>query len=409
MIQIAALVVSVAAGASPPATTFEVQQRRYRVGPNPVSVALADLDEDGMLDILVANRGQLRDTRDEHPADETVSLLLGRDDGAFDPKPPLPCGFGPYQVVVANIDALRAPDILVANFFAVRNRDLTLLRNLDADVFEPRHFTVPDDSVRYSQARDSEGQPLFSTPGLTSVAVADVNSDGYRDALCAGWSSDVLVQFPGNPEKYFADPILTPLEGGPRDVAIDDLDGDGTLDLAVTLYDTDEIAILKGAGKGAFELIEKFSSRGKMPQKIRIADLNGDKRSDLVVTHEQTSDSVIVFFGDGKFAFSVSQEISLGENRFHREVGVEDVIVRDLNGDDRPDLALACADAGAVFVLRNVSDGKPAPLRFELEKYPFEGAAPHALAAGDITRDGKPDIVVALWGADSAGFLFSRP
>jgi hypothetical protein len=409
MIDVAALVIACATAASAPAGTFEVQQRRYRIGPDPVSVALADLDENGTLDILVANRGQLRDPRDEHPADETVSFLLGREDGSFDSQPPLPCGFGPYQVVVANIDALRAPDILIANFFEVRNRDLTLLRNLDAGVFEPRHFTVPDDSVRYSQARDSEGQPLFSTPGLTSLAVADLNGDGYRDAISTGWGSDVLVEFPGNPEKYFADPILTPLEGGPRDVAIDDLDGDGTLDLAVTLYDTDEIAILKGVAKGAFELVDKFSSRGKMPQKIKIADINGDKRSDLIVTHEQTSDSVIIFFGEGKFAFPVSQEISLGENRFHREVGVEDVIVRDLNSDDRPDLALACADAGAVYVLRNVSDGKSAPLRFEIEKYAFDGGAPHALAAGDITRDGKPDIAVALWGVDSVGFLFSRP
>jgi len=390
------------------AGTFEVQSKRYRVGPNPISVALADLNDDGILDILAANRGPLRDIRDERPAEENLSYLVGRADGGFDSQPPLPCGFGPYQVVVANIDALRAPDIVVANFHEVRNRDLTLLRNLDAGVFEPHHFTVPDDALRYTQMRDSEGQPVFSMPGLTAVAVADVNGDGYRDALATGWSSDVLVQFPGHPENYFADAIITVCAGRPRDLALEDLDGDGVLDLAVTLYNTDEIAILKGSGKGTFDLVDKFSSRGKMPQRIRAADVNGDHRRDLVVTHAQTGDSIVVFLGDGDFHFSVAQEIQLGTDRFHREIGVEDLVVRDFNGDDKPDIALACADAGAVILLRNTTDGKSLPLRFEKEVFAFEGGAPHALAAGDITRDGKPDLAVALWGADSIGLLINR-
>ncbi len=391
------------------AATFEVQAKRYRVGPNPVSVALADLNEDGLLDILVANRGPLRDIRDEHPAEENISYLVGRDDGAFDSRPPLPCGFGPYEVVVANIDALRAPDIIVANFLAVRNRDLTLLRNLDASVFEPRHFSVPDDSLRYAQMRDSEGQPIFSTPGLTAVAVADVNGDGYRDAFATGWSSDVIVHFPGHPEKYFSDPIITALAGGPRDLVLDDLDGDGAFDLAIALYNSDEIALLKGSGKGEFDLIDKFSARGKMPQRIRVADVNGDRRRDLIVSHAQSDDCVVVFYGDGDFKFEVAQEIRLGADRFRREIGVQDMIVRDFNADEKMDIALACSDAGAVILLRNTSEGKGLPLRFEQEVYPFEGGAPHALAAADITRDGRPDLAVALWGVDSVGFLFNLP
>ena len=54
------------------AQTLELQPKRYRVGPNPVSVALADLNEDGMLDMLVANRGRLMDIGDAHPAEENI-------------------------------------------------------------------------------------------------------------------------------------------------------------------------------------------------------------------------------------------------------------------------------------------------------------------------------------------------
>lgn len=391
------------------AQTFELQSKRFRVGPNPVSVVLADMNEDGQLDLLAANRGRLMDPRDVRPAEENVSYLIGRPDGSFEAQPPLPCGYGPYQVVVANIDALRAPDVVVANFHAVRNRDLTLLRNLDAELFEPRHFSVPDDVLRYTQMRDSEGQPLFTTPGLSAVAVADIDADGYRDAIATGWSSDVLVVFPGHSETYFADPVVTALSGGPRDLVIEDFDGDGLPDLAITLYNADEIALLKGTGTGEFELVDKVSARGKMPHKIRVADVNGDRRRDLVVTHAQGDDSVVIFFGDGGFGFAVTQELRLGENRFQREFGIEDIVVRDFNEDGKPDVALACAAAGAVVLLRNQSEGSGVPLKFEQETYSVSDAQPYALAAGDVNQDGRTDLAVALWGADSVGLLINRP
>ena len=108
------------------------------------------------------------DVREERPAEDHISYLIGRPDLAFESQPPLPCGFGPYRVVVANIDALKAPDILAVSFHAVRNRDLTLLRNIGDGLFEPHSFSVPDDGLKYVQERDAEGLPLFSTPGLTA-------------------------------------------------------------------------------------------------------------------------------------------------------------------------------------------------------------------------------------------------
>jgi hypothetical protein len=402
------LVIALAIPCLSHADTFDVHSKRFRVGPHPTSVVIADMNGDGIPDLLTSNRGRLMDIREERPAEDHVSYLIGRGDLVFESQPPLPCGFGPYQVVVANIDALKAPDVIVASFHAVRNRDLTLLRNIGDGLFEPHSFSVVDDGLRYTQERDAEGLPLFSTPGLTSLAIADIDRDGYRDAVATGWSSDVIVVFPGHPEDYFDTPEMIELNGGPRDLVLRDLDGDGELDLAVSLYNADAIALLRGDGEGHFELADRIPAFGEAPHTLRYGDVNGDGRGDFIVLHAQGDDAVTVLYGEGGFGFSVGQNIRLGENRFQREFGVRDVVCADFTGDGKCDLILACPDAGSVLLLRNVSHGSSIPQEFETETYQFEDAEPYALDAQDLNGDEKPDVAVALWKDNAIGLLIAN-
>ncbi|MBC8028587.1 MAG: VCBS repeat-containing protein [Pyrinomonadaceae bacterium] len=62
----------------------------------------------------------------------------------------------------------------------------------------------------------------------------------------------------------------------------------------------------------------------------------------------------------------------------------------DFDGDGRPDIASANADAGSVTVLRKVARGVPA----DINSYAV-GSFPISIAAGDFNGDGKPDIVTA--------------
>ena len=125
--------------------TFVKHTKWLKVGPNVTSVAAADLNGDGLPEIITSDRGRLADPREEKPARNQLSYLVAQGNLAYRPKPPLRTGFGPYRAVIANIDALKAPDIVVGNFLATRNRDLTLLRNLGNHIFEPSHFTVDDE------------------------------------------------------------------------------------------------------------------------------------------------------------------------------------------------------------------------------------------------------------------------
>jgi hypothetical protein len=187
-----------------------------------------------------------------------------------------------------------------------------------------------------------------------------------------------------------------------------DLDKDGEIDLAVTLYVEGKIELRKGDGKGGFAPAARFDTRGRLPHKVRVADMNDDGKQDLVVSHCYTDDSIVIFYGDGDFKFSVSQEILLGEDREVLEQEIRDIVVTDLNGDGRPDIAAACFAAGKISVFFNVSAETDLPQTFHEEAYPFKDARPRALCEADFNQDGATDLGVALWDLNAVALLLRK-
>src|SRR5437870_4647888 len=72
--------------------TFETPVR-YLVGESPRSVALCDLNADGVMDIVTANSG-----------DNTVTVLLGNGDGTFQAARNFVTGDGPQWVAVGDFN-----------------------------------------------------------------------------------------------------------------------------------------------------------------------------------------------------------------------------------------------------------------------------------------------------------------
>ena len=381
----------------------------FKIGPHVTSIVAADFDEDGLVEIVTADRGRLFDPREQRPANDQLSYLVPETPLQYVRKAQLTAGFGPYAIAVENIDALRAPDLVVANFMETRNRDLTLLRFVGNGIFEPTQFSVPDEGLSYTRMRDGDDVPLYTTPGLTSVAVRDFDRDGYRDALATGWTSDTLVYFPGDRTAYFKSPKIIRTSGGPRDVALGDLNGDGHTDAAIALYSANEIALWSGDGAGGFEEATRVPSRGKLPQRIRVADLNADGRLDLIVSHRHADDTVVIFWGaEDEFSFPHSQEISLGETRRKIEYGIEDLVVADFNGDNRLDIAVAAFAANEVIVLVSETVASEVRFRYRMERYGFDTGKPRALCAADFDGNNKTDLAVGLWEADAVALLLSR-
>ncbi|MDZ4861676.1 MAG: VCBS repeat-containing protein [Candidatus Hydrogenedentes bacterium] len=399
-------------GADASADIFTKHSGRLQVGSNPVCIIAEDLNADGIPDIVTADRGAMTNPREERPANDELSLLESQGPMQFVARPPLRAGFAPYCVVAANIDALKAPDLVVASFHDARRRHITLFRNLGESGFEPITFSAPDLNLRYARMRDSDQEPIYTLPGITSLAVREMNHDEFRDVVATGWSADVLIFFPGDRDAYFGEPTLIPAPGGPRDVQAADLDGDGDVDLVTTMYNSGEVVVWKGAGNGAFTEANRFSSRAPLPHKVRLADFNGDGKLDIAVSHCFTTDAIMLFFADqaSDFAYSVSQEISMSQrdNRQAVDDEIRDFVAEDLNGDGRIDLAAACYASARVCVFVNVSGNPGGGIAFHREIYSYKDARPRALSAADFNVDGKMDLAVALWQVNAVAFLLGQ-
>ncbi len=138
--------------------TFQAQQR-FAVGGSPTSVAVADVNGDGRLDLVTADGSYYSGG---------VSVLLGNGDGTFQAEQRFAVGAGPSSVAVADVNGDRRLDVLTANSYT---NDVSVLLGAGDGTFQ--------------------AQPRFAVgAGPLSVAVGDVNEDGWLDVVTTNLYSD---------------------------------------------------------------------------------------------------------------------------------------------------------------------------------------------------------------------------
>jgi hypothetical protein len=125
--------------------TFQVAQSYGSGGAWAQSIAVADVNEDGKLDLLVANRCnrgmEYKCIQDPNGHPSVVGVLLGNGNGTFqDPQTYKSGSFGAGSIAVADINGDGVPDLLVANGDAIVmlgrfGTTTTLKSNLNPSVY----------------------------------------------------------------------------------------------------------------------------------------------------------------------------------------------------------------------------------------------------------------------------------
>jgi VCBS repeat-containing protein len=230
-----------------------------------------------------------------------------------------------------------------------------------------------------------------------SVAIGDMNGDGRPDLAVANYDDNNVSVLLGTGNGTFGIATNFSVGANPRTVGVGDLNGDGRLDLVAASSISDTVSVLLGNGDGTFQT-QTTSGTGSSPIELAIGDLNGDGRLDLVLANFGGSD-VSVLLGNGNGTFGAATNLAAGTNP-------RSVAIADLNGDGRPDLVVANQNSDNVSVLLGNGDGTfSAATNFAAAS---GGGLPFSVAIGDINGDGKPDLAIAIFASDFVSVQFGN-
>jgi len=352
------------------------------------SVAVADVNGDSKLDLLVANCGPIGINTCSHGTG-VMGVLLGNGDGTFQPVVTYGSGgIGAVSVVVADVNGDGKPDLLVANECGTSSNCLPgsvalLVGNGDGTFQAATAFDVGN--------------------AIDSIAVADVNGDGKQDVLGGGGGENnnvgVLL---GNGDGTFQ-PVVTYSSGGNTalSVAVADVNGDGKPDLLVgNQCDTSIncahglVGVLLGTGDGTFQPAVSYDAGGTGAGSVAVADVNGDGKADLVIAIAFYN-TVAVLLGNGDGTFQMATTYDSGG------ILPRSVAAADLNGDGKPDVAVSnfCGNTidclpGKVGVLLNNTSFDTTPPTITLSStpkvlWPVDGKMVPVTISGTITDTGS--------------------
>ena len=353
----------------------------------PTDVAVADMDGDGRADILTLAQY----SASQNQREGRLIVHLQSSPGAFTATQTAIVGEYPWRLAVGDIDGDGAADVAVVDVGGSRGVWVLL------------------------QDRGHRGHLLAAREVASGVsaydlALADLNGDGASDLAVANSTTgsarlELLYQDPAQRGSFRSAVALTVPGTATTGVAAGDLDGDGRSDLAMTVALPKDGYTPNGAIGLSYQqpdgtmgpVATHAPQRGLNVTRMAIADYDGDGMNDVFAyftpfSAQYEAKLTVLLQGPVRGRFAAPVDTSMRGMK-----GLDDAVFADLDGDRRPDAAVA-----GFF-----PEGSPSVVHTRLNRFTQSGAGAFALVssselsvdasratAGDVDGDGRNETVV---------------
>jgi hypothetical protein len=365
--------------------SFNVTNRIFTVGRQPVSAAVGDFNSDGRLDAVVASFTGIPGSNG------SLSYLRGNGQGSFNTAVNYVVGGGAYWIDKGDFNGDGKLDVVVTR--RAGNDVAVLLNNGDGTFSAPTTFAVGTN-------------PTF-------VTVRDLNNDSKLDLIVVNRDSNNISILFGNGNGTFGAATNFGGLSSPISTTLADFNGDTILDLAVANTTGGFVSVLSGLGNGIFSAPTNFQTDVVMVA-IVAHDFNGDGKVDIATASaaENKSDAIILlnngnfgsvangtknfdFDGDGRADISVFRpsdrnwylnRSSQGFAAVQWGIATDKIAPADYDGDGKTDVAVWREGSLANFYVLNSGNNT-----VRIEQF---GQTGDVLTVGDWDGDGKADPAV---------------
>lgn len=349
-----------------PGTTF-TPAVNSAAGTNPYDVLAADFNNDGIVDLAVADWN----------GGNNICIFLGTASGAFPSTPTfnLPPS-GSFGLAAGDFNNDGKLDLIVVG--QSNGVALVYLGNGDGTF-----------STTASSFLNIYGDSLH-------VVVGDFNGDGNLDVAVPSRGSARILIFNGRGDGTFSSSasysIVTPNQ--PWNIIATDFDGDGILDLAWGGSGYNNIGVAWGDGTGKFSVPATFATTAYTVG-VATGDFNHDGKPDLITIDD--GGKVVLFQGNGgqgSAAFTAHTPIAVASTGNLPAVA-------DFNADGNPDFAFV-TNSQVGYMLGDGSGGfGPVTLYTPL-------GVNGQITTGDFNGDGLPDIATTSNGGSSLSVMLAE-
>ncbi len=313
----------------------------------------------------------------------TYPFALANLQGQYDFPAGVPTADGLYDLCMCDFDGDKKVDVVTANDNAGL---LTILANGSA----PGTIAFP---VKYG----------VNIAALSlHIKCGDLNGDGKPDIVATGSGTTDKVFIlrnnstgPGN--TAFSAPLVITLAGKrPKRIEIADLDLNGKPEVILTSTATNSVIVLVNQSTLAsisFSPVAPIQigiSGAASTEGLAVEDLNGDGLPEIITSQFQTNSDLYIIGNKSTPGAIIAGDVT----KLAVGVPIKNIRVGDLDGDGKPDIAYTkLLTPSEVGLFRNQSTATA--IEFIAAPGIATDDSPWGIDFGDLDGDGKPEIAVA--------------